>query len=229
MGSFDLNVLNLEQAEKDDAAANSQSAAAQTAGGSYSSYVLTGYKWHLNNPQIQLYLNPNNAPSGVSAANSQQAIAAAANTWDDAVAQNIFADGAATVTVDYSKVVDNPFPDKAKGERPVTDGYNVHGWANFGGNYLGMCRWWSDGQVKDGYQSILEADIWYASDKAWTTDLSRATGNTFDLQSVAVHELGHTIGLGDLYTLPSGDARKSDWNQVMNSYDVRKGRWVTAT
>ena len=206
IGSFDVNVLNLEQQDTADDL-TSQSAALQTAGGSASSYKLTGYKWHQNNPQIQLYLNTNNAPSGVTAANSQAAITAAADTWDDAVAQNIFADGT-TVVIDNTKVVDNPLSSS-----PVSDGYNVHGWANLGNNYLGMCRWWSNGVVKDGYKSILEADIWYASDKAWTTDLSKATGSTFDLQSVAVHELGHTIGMGDIYPT------SSDFAQVMNSYD----------
>jgi len=205
IGSFDVNVLNLEQDTADDL--TSQSAALQTAGGSASSYKLTGYKWHQSNPQIQLYLNTNNAPSGITAANSQAAITAAANTWDDAVAQNIFADST-TVILDNTKVVDNPLSSS-----PVSDGYNVHGWANLGNNYLGMCRWWSNGVVKDGYKSILEADIWYASDKAWTTDLSKATGSTFDLQSVAVHELGHTIGMGDIYPT------SSDFAQVMNSYD----------
>jgi len=206
IGSFDVNVLNLEQQDTADDL-TSQSAALQTAGGSASSYKLTGYKWHQNNPQIQLYLNTNNAPSGITAVNSQAAITAAANTWDDAVAKNIFADGT-TVIIDNTKIVDNPLS-----SIPVSDGYNVHGWANLGSNYLGMCRWWSNGVVKDGYKSILEADIWYASDKAWTTDLSKATGSTFDLQSVAVHELGHTIGMGDIYPT------SSDFAQVMNSYD----------
>ncbi len=212
VGGFDLNVLNLEQAEKESAAATSTNAAA-TAGGSYSSYVLTGYRWNQNNPQVQLYLNPKNAPSGITESETQSAVAAAANTWDDAVSSNLFADGA-TVIIDNSKTVDNPFS-----STPVSDRSNVVGWANMGSSYLGMCRWWSNGATKDGYKSILEADTWFASDKTWTTDLSKATGSTFDIQSVAVHELGHTIGLGDLYTLPSSDSRKYDWNQVMNSYD----------
>jgi hypothetical protein len=212
VGGFDINVLNLEQAEKESAALTSTSAAA-TAGGSYSSYVLTGYRWNQNNPQVQLYLNPNNAPSGIAESETQSAVAAAANTWDDAVTSNLFADGT-TVIIDNNKAVDNPFS-----SNPVSDGYNVVGWGNMGSSYLGMCRWWSNGATTNGYKSILEADTWFASDKTWTTDLNKATGSTFDIQSVAVHELGHTIGMGDLYTLPSSDSRRYDWNQVMNSYD----------
>ena len=45
------------------------------------------------------------------------------------------------------------------------------------------------------------------------------------MQSVATHELGHTIGLGDIYsstyggTLPPSDPRTQDYEQVMNLYD----------
>ena len=66
----------------------------------------------------------------------------------------------------------------------------------------------------------METDSWYNRDFAWTTDLATAqsTGR-IDLQSVALHELGHGIGMGDLYTLPEGDPRQSDLQQVMNLYD----------
>ena len=83
-----------------------------------------------------------------------------------------------------------------------------------------MQRWWSNGQLLNGYRSIVETDSWYNRDFAWTTDLATAqsTGR-IDLQSVALHELGHGIGMGDLYTLPEGDPRQSDLQQVMNLYD----------
>jgi len=229
VGGFDVNVLNLEKPEMESTAALTSTSAASTAGGSYSSYVLTGYRWNQANPQIQLYLNTNNAPNGITATDTQSAVSAAANTWDDAVSSNLFTDGT-TVIIDNTKTVDNPLS-----STPASDGNNVVGWANMGSSYLGMCRWWSNGATKDGYKSIIEADTWLASDKKWTTDLSKATGSTYDIQSAAVHELGHTIGLGDLYTLPSSDSRKSDYAQVMNSYDGvqrtlgygdREGAWT---
>jgi len=72
----------------------------------------------------------------------------------------------------------------------------------------------------NGYYSLMETDSWYNRDFAWTTDLATAqsTGR-IDLQSVALHELGHGIGMGDLYTLPDDDPRQSDLQQVMNLYD----------
>jgi hypothetical protein len=222
VGTFAMNVLNLEQGVP--AAKGSGQAyqtAAQTAGGSSSSYSLTGYRLNSAVP-VQLYLNPANAPTGMTDASTRDAIAAGANTWDDNVAANIFADGSAVI-VDSSKVVDNPLSNT-----PKRDGYNVNAWWGLGSNYLGLCRWWTNGAVADGYYSIIEADVWYSRDKSWTADWNVAvnSGNSiFDLQSVAVHELGHGIGMGDIYsstyggTLDPSDPRTKDFNQVMNLYN----------
>jgi hypothetical protein len=214
IGSFDTSVMNLDLTEEKDASQVSQTAGAAASGGSYSSYKLTGYRLNAKNPKVQIYLNPTDTPSGLTAASTQSAIAAAANSWDDAVSQNIFADGT-TVIIDPTKVVDDPFSNT-----PKSDGYNVNGWKNFGNSYIGLNRWWSNGAKVDGYYSITESDIWYNRDYQWTTDLTTAQStNKIDLQSVATHELGHGIGMDDLYTLPDGDSRKSDFEQVMNSYD----------
>ena len=217
IGSFELQVMNLDRAaDIQDRAEQAGTAAALSSGGSYSSYALTEYRWNQRNPQLQLYLNPTDTPSGLGTEATRNAIAQAANTWDDAVSENLFADGS-TVIVDYTKVVDNPFP--LQGQE-VADGYSVSGWKSLGDSYLGMQRWWSNGQLLNGYRSIVETDSWYNRDFAWTTNLATAqsTGR-IDLQSVALHELGHGIGMGDLYTLPEGDPRQSDLQQVMNLYD----------
>ncbi len=222
IGSFDMSVMNLDRSDELGTAQVSQAAAAAS-GGSYSSYDLTGFRLNRKDPKLQLYLNPTDTPSGLNPASTQSAIAAAANSWDDAVAQNIFADGT-PVIIDYTKVVDNPFP--ASGQE-ISDGYSVTGWKNLGNNYLGLNRWWSNGQMVDGYYSISESDIWFSRDFQWTTDLATAqsTGK-IDLQSVAVHELGHAIGMDDIYStslggsLPPSDPRTQDWAQVMNAYDA---------
>jgi hypothetical protein len=217
VGSFDMNVFNRKSADE-----YSYDQAADV-----TSYELlededTGRKlrWNQKDPKIQLYLNPSNAPSGMTDASTRDAIEAAANTWDDAVAQNLFID-TNTVIVDYSKEMDNPYA--AAGEE-VSDGYNVHGWWALEGNTLGLSRYWYNPySLVDGYESIIESDVWYDQDRSWTTDWNTAvdSGNSIiDLQSVAVHELGHSIGMGDLYTLPASDPRSSDYAQVMNLYDA---------
>ncbi len=203
IGSFAMSAMDIDLTEEKGEGAAQVSQAAAVAGGSYSSYALTGYRWNQKDPKVQLYLNPTGTPSGLTAASTQSAIAAAANTWDDAVAQNIFADGT-TVIVDSTKVVDNPFPGQGQ---QVSDGYSVNGWKDLGNDYLGLNRWWSNGQKVGGYYSITESDTWYNlnPEYQWTTDLATAQSTyKIDLQSIAVHELGHGIGMGDLYSTCAG-------------------------
>jgi hypothetical protein len=59
---------------------------------------------------------------------------------------------------------------------------------------------------------IVESDMTFNSNLKWT-----ATGETgkLDFQSVVLHELGHTIGLGDLYNKAQFS---TDTRQVMHYY-----------
>jgi len=222
IGSFDVSILNLGLSDANGAAKASTTSdiAATATGGSYSSYKLTGYRWNGQDPKVQLYLNPTGTPDGLTQESSQSAITEAANTWDDAVVSNLFADGT-TVIVDSQKVVDDPFT-----KTPKKDGYNVNGWKNFGNSFIGLNRWWTNGAKVDGYYSLTESDTWYNLDYQWTTDLdtAKSTGK-LDLQSVALHELGHSIGMGDIYSstyggsLPPTDPRTEDLEQVMNLYN----------
>ena len=85
IGSFAMSAMDIDLTEEKGEGAAQVSQAAAVAGGSYSSYALTGYRWNQKDPKVQLYLNPTGTPSGLTAASTQSAIAAAANTWDDAV------------------------------------------------------------------------------------------------------------------------------------------------
>ncbi len=222
IGSFDVSVLNfkLDGEGETSKAAGVTNSEMTFSGGSYSSFSLTGYRWNTLDPQIQLFLNPTGMPTDITTTSAADAISSAANTWDDAVAGNIFAD-TNTVIVDENKVVDDPFS-----STPAKDSYNVHGWKSFGNSFVALNRWWTDGTKKDGYYRITESDTWYNLDYDWTTSLTTAqTTGKMDLQSVALHELGHCIGMGDIYSttyggvLPPSDERTTDYEQVMNLYN----------
>ena len=86
-------------------------------------YLLKGWKWTATDPQINLILKNDAvlASKGLGADATRNAIAAAADTWDNAVAKNLFADGNALVTLDPGANVD------------AQDNRNVHAWASISG------------------------------------------------------------------------------------------------
>lgn len=215
MGTFDMNAASLDAG----VLADMGQVMTQAQGGSYSSYALTGYRLNTRDPKIQLYLkdDSNLQGRGLTGVQVQAAITNAANTWDDAVAQNIFADGS-TVIIDPNKNTDNPY-----------DGSNVLAWKYLSDapSALAYSRTRYNYPIVDGYWTALESDVSFNTAFSWSTTgvdgTPRQSGDPIDVETVALHELGHTIGLGDLYTLPDGDARKSDFSQIMNSYnDVQR-------
>ena len=131
----------------------------------------------------------------------RDAISAAANTWDDATNQNLFAD------TEWSGL--HPTPETFSGRY---DDKNVISWMPYapGCTALASTGTWYRTTEIDGYYPIVESDIAFNSNYRWTT-----TGSNIDIQSVALHELGHIIGLGDLYN----KARFcKDSRQVMHYY-----------
>ncbi len=176
------------------------------------SYTTTGWRWNRANPLV-LYLraDKNLASEGLNSNSVRTAITNAADTWDAVTTRNLFYDGG--VIVDPRKNADNPY-----------DGYSVHAWKylSLAPSALAYSRTRYGYPKVNGYYTVLESDVSYNTRYSWTTDLSRAqmyNGRIFDVQTVALHELGHTLGLGDLYTLPSTDPRRGDYSQIMNSYN----------
>ena len=199
-GSFSANVVNMNKANSKSAGSGGVAAAQVQTG--YKLWTVSGIpmKWTQSNPREQLYLVGSSVPGTLDPGNVQSAISTAANTWDNVVGQDLFADGS-TVKIDNTK---NVVPADGKS----TVGVNTQGWRtlssneNPNGNTLAITYNWFNGP-SGGYYSITESDTAFNNAISWST-----TGGTYDVQTVSLHELGHTIGLGHI----------SDTNQIMNPY-----------
>jgi len=199
--------LGQKQAKSEAESALTASSAAST--GTFSSvnylnnpgaYVLTGWKWTATDPQIKLYIKSDTTfPNYLDLTATKNAIASAANTWDDAVTQNIFADGSALVTVDPNV------------QANADDNMNVHAWAPISGGLAITTTRFHTTKV-NGFYPAYDSDTLYNTNYQWATD---GNGQDIDVQSVALHELGHTIGLDDLYNNPQFS---SDTDEIMNFY-----------
>jgi len=212
-GSVEVNAVNMGREFAGGIEKSNALAVENLGGGSYSSFVLNGRRWNQNNPQIQLYYNSAGQPSNLKGDSVKSSIVAAANTWDDAVSQNLFAD---TSLVLDTSATSNP-----------NDGSNVHLFGSLPNGILGQTTTKYGGPTVDGYSSIYDSDVVYNTGVSWTTDLQTALNNNhassriFDLQTASLHELGHTIGMGDLYSIDSSrNVKTTDLEQVMDAYDA---------
>ena len=135
-------------------------------------------KW--NNPPVSYFINP----SGVSLDPTfvGNAIRSAAETWDDATSKELFNDAS---TVD------------ATAPWGIADSQNVLTWGNYPqAGVIAVARYWIDSETK----SIAEFDIMFDTDYTWGD--AESNSSLMDVQNIATHELGHGIGLSDVYKVP---------------------------
>ena len=201
LGSFGLSAANTgKETISSDTSALLAGPVSTPAGGNANAYTLTGYRWNTRDPQLKFVLKNDAylAGEGMSTSAVTSAIAAAANTWDAASNQNLFADSN-LVTLNPTVQADN------------YNKINTVSWKPSGSaNSLGYARTWYNSRKVDGYNTALESDIVFNTNSKWTTG-----GNGIDVQSVALHEIGHTLGMGDIY----GRAQfNRDTRQVMHYY-----------
>ncbi len=166
-------------------------------GGNANAYAFTGTKWTTRDPKLKWVLknDANMAAEGLSESEVQSLMISVANTWDDASNQNLFADSS-LVTLNP-----NVKADSFDRYNPV----NTINWMYSPSVCLAYTRTWSK------YGSAIDSDIVFNTKYGW--DTNGITG--LDVQSIALHEMGHTLGLDDLYGKP---VFKSDTRQVMHYY-----------
>lgn len=137
-------------------------------------YVTSGFKW-IEGSASWSY-NAQNEPVAVAGA-AQQSMQAAASTWGQQGVAFSFGGGGSS---------GNDTGACGGG----TDGSNTVGWGPQSGSVLAVtCSWYST--VGSPYKPAVEFDMEFDPDWNWTT----GSPAQVDLESVALHEFGHALGL----------------------------------
>ena len=204
IGTFGLTATNLVNTGIDSDTSMLLSGPATTSdGGNANAYILTGRKWTQKDPQIKMSLtrDGNLLATGLNPASALAAVSAAAETWDAATNQNLFSDSGASYTTATANHYDHI---NAMSFTPYSTGCTA----------LAATGVWykTQGAVAGQMYPIVESDITFNSRDKWTTTGEKGK---LDFQSVALHEMGHTIGLGDLYNRA---LFVKDTRQVMHYY-----------
>lgn len=142
-------------------------------------FSTTGLKWH--DPSVSYLVNPN-CPN-VSPAATLAAIQAAMGTWnasETSFRYNYSGSTSLSAGTEYG------------------DGVNEIFWSNDspGYGYLAWNSYWYDPATK----AISESDIVFSNTPAGHLWYDGASPSTIDIQSVALHELGHTLQINDQYS-----------------------------
>lgn len=154
-------------------------------------YKLMGIKW----ATLQVPFAVNTANSGIDEATVKSTILLAANEWDDgtySLSEGITGKGTkANLFADYT---DENVPTTTK--TAAYDGTNCIFWGSItDSKTIAVTTVW---YTRIGRQ-ILEFDMEFNTFYTWTVS-SNGVSETMDLQNIATHELGHSVGLADLYT-----------------------------
>jgi hypothetical protein len=151
---------------------------------SASAYCLTGVRWPDNNRPANVSYNPSGKVTTgqcISSSQMDTAVVAGINPW---------------VAVTYAGTTG------ARANR--RDGTNVVGWANLGGQTLGITNYLGYDRLRtvpcqgNLFANLYEADVRLTTQFRWTSTQGQcpcAAGSAFYLNAVSEHEFGHVIGL----------------------------------
>ncbi|MBI4084362.1 MAG: matrixin family metalloprotease [Candidatus Levybacteria bacterium] len=152
---------------------------------------LTG--WHLKPGQTMYRVNYATVPSSVGSTLARTALVNAFSTWDASVSATFFTEGPTS-----------------SASRARLDGQNAVLWRRQSLSTLAIAYTWYSPVTKE----TIETDIVFNARQKWSfTPYSSACSGleSYDVQNIATHEIGHWMGLDDMYSA-------SDWDLTMYGY-----------
>lgn len=127
---------------------------------------------------VNYVINPTN-PDGLPADLVASAISSGAEEWDTNTSAELFGD---TYTIDYTVAYG------------AQDYKNVVSWGDYSTTgVIGVATIWYSPATK----TIVEFDVMFDTD--YTLGDAIVNSAVMDLQNIATHELGHGVGLADVY------------------------------
>jgi hypothetical protein len=139
-------------------------------------FVLQPYRWTRTPAEITYYVDPTGAPAGVTRDSFKAAVESAFATWARS----------------SNNAIGARFGDQTTGARSANDGRNTIFWAPIDSpGVLGQALCWYSPQTGQA----LDCDVYFdPGDYPWST-VDQTGLAAIDLESVALHELGHFFGL----------------------------------
>jgi hypothetical protein len=141
-------------------------------------YIYNGHKWFGASPVVPYYINENTLDcSGEGAA-----VQRGANSWNNVGADFTF-----------------QYYGNCYSTSQGMNGTNCIMWGSTSGSLATAYRWYYPATGE-----IFECDIVFNDSHTWSTDPDTPFGK-YDVESVAIHELGHWLNLADLYDIADSD------------------------
>ena len=132
---------------------------------------------------VNYVIDPDN-PDGLTESFVTSAISAGAEEWDAHTTADLFG----TYSIDYNSSWDSNTP----------DGRNELLFGNYPQDgVIAVAIVWGYFTGPPGQRKIIEFDVLFDMDFTWGD--ATADSSVMDLQNIATHEIGHGVGLGDLY------------------------------
>jgi hypothetical protein len=152
--------------------------------GSSSQYALTGQKW--SGKIYQWFTNYSGRPSSM----TESARYAAFDAAEGYIEAKNSTCGGSTHSLAVGEVGSTT---KAVG---VQDGKSTQGWKSLSSGTLALTTWWYAGS------STTEADMAFSTSVSWYAGTGTVPSTKYDLVSIATHEIGHAVGLGNFSFVP---------------------------